>query len=77
MARTLLLRLGLVLQNSMSLLFRVLMGTGDANSYFSVAYIAALLYGIYVHRNVRNHMKGLYRNFSGNSESTRLTHAYT
>ncbi|KAE9373311.1 hypothetical protein N431DRAFT_557447 [Stipitochalara longipes BDJ] len=42
-----------------------------------IGYIAALVYGLYVFKNVRNHMKGLYDSYTGDSEATRLTHAYS
>ncbi|KAH8767571.1 hypothetical protein BGZ57DRAFT_900078 [Hyaloscypha finlandica] len=42
-----------------------------------IGYIAALVYGIYVFKNVRNHMEELYSSYSADSESTRLTHSYT
>jgi hypothetical protein len=47
------------------------------NMCCGVGYIAALVYGIYVFKKVREHMKGLYDSYSGDSEATRLTHAYT
>ncbi|KAN0098699.1 hypothetical protein V8E51_014362 [Hyaloscypha variabilis] len=42
-----------------------------------IGYIAALIYGVYVSRCVRNHMKGLYNSYAGDSESARLTPAFS